>query len=75
MKRGVPGLKKKCIVIRKKTESQPGDWKPENKEAHEGGRKEWWVGAESKEPQAVQDRKAEQTGAAVLRVMRGERGR
>lgn len=56
-------------------ESQPGDWKPENKEAHEGGRKEWWVGAESKEPQAAQDKKAEQTGAAVLRVMRGERER
>lgn len=50
MKRGVPGLKKKCIVIRKKTESQPGDWKPENKEAHEGGRKEWEQRARSLKP-------------------------
>lgn len=44
----------KTCSRREETERQPGDWRAENREEHEEGRKEGWCGGEHMEGRAVQ---------------------
>lgn len=56
-------------------QSQPGDWKPENREEHERGRRERWVrGREQGAENRTRDGKARQTKEGVLKAIQEERG-